>query len=102
MLVGTTVLCSSLGFEKENKMNSGSFSQMTLQAHHMICTVLYKYPNVYHVTVLLAGQETTSNQLSFTLYEILTHPHIEERFVAQKLIFLLRILKMAFMLHGKQ
>ena len=29
---------------------------------------------------LSAGQETTSNHLSFTLYEILKHPNIEDRY----------------------
>ena len=28
----------------------------------------------------MTGQETTSNQLSFTLYEILKHPDIENRY----------------------
>ena len=36
----------------------------------------------------LIGQETTSNQLSFTLYEILNQPMIEERYVAEPLDFL--------------
>lgn len=31
------------------------------------------------LAVFIAGQETTSSQLSFTLYEILKHPEIEER-----------------------
>ncbi|XP_046840511.1 cholesterol 24-hydroxylase-like [Xenia sp. Carnegie-2017] len=31
------------------------------------------------LTIFVAGQETTSNSLSFLLYEILTHPHIEEK-----------------------
>lgn len=30
-------------------------------------------------TFFIAGQETTSNQLSFTLFEILTHPNMENR-----------------------
>ena len=57
----------------------------------MICTVLH-HSNVYHLTVSFPGQETTSNQLSFTLYEILKHSDIEERLVAQNFIFLLHIL----------
>ena len=28
----------------------------------------------------MTGQETTSNQLSFTLYEILRHPDVENRY----------------------
>ena len=32
------------------------------------------------VFAFMAGQETTSNQLSFTLYEILKHPDIENRY----------------------
>ncbi|KAK2561702.1 Cholesterol 24-hydroxylase [Acropora cervicornis] len=35
------------------------------------------------VTFFVAGQETTSNQLSFTLYEILKHPYIEDRIVQE-------------------
>ncbi|XP_046840506.1 cholesterol 24-hydroxylase-like [Xenia sp. Carnegie-2017] len=31
------------------------------------------------LTIFVAGQETTSNSLSFLLYEILNHPHIEEK-----------------------
>ena len=43
--------------------------------------ISYKLTNNYYL--LLTGQETTSNQLSFTLYEILKHPRIEERYIAQ-------------------
>ncbi|XP_022782298.1 cholesterol 24-hydroxylase-like [Stylophora pistillata] len=35
------------------------------------------------VTFFVAGQETTSNQLSFTLYEILRHPNVENRIVKE-------------------
>ncbi|XP_068729246.1 cholesterol 24-hydroxylase-like [Montipora capricornis] len=35
------------------------------------------------ITFFIAGQETTSNQLSFTLHEILKHPHIEDRIVQE-------------------
>ncbi|KAL9961373.1 hypothetical protein ACROYT_G030297 [Oculina patagonica] len=35
------------------------------------------------LTIFIAGQETTSNQLSFTLYEILRHPEIEERILEE-------------------
>ncbi|XP_028406688.1 cholesterol 24-hydroxylase-like [Dendronephthya gigantea] len=31
------------------------------------------------LTVFLAGQETTANSLSFTLYEIISNPHVEEK-----------------------
>ncbi|XP_028406559.1 cholesterol 24-hydroxylase-like [Dendronephthya gigantea] len=31
------------------------------------------------VTIFLAGQETTANSLSFTLYEIINNPHVEEK-----------------------
>lgn len=35
------------------------------------------------LTIFLAGQETTSNQLSFTLYEILKQPEIEKRILKE-------------------
>ncbi|XP_068683870.1 cholesterol 24-hydroxylase-like [Montipora foliosa] len=35
------------------------------------------------VTFFLAGQETTSNQLSFTLHEILNHPRVKNRVVEE-------------------
>jgi len=35
------------------------------------------------VTFFVAGQETTSNQLSFTLYEILKHPDVENRIIQE-------------------
>ncbi|KAL9961375.1 hypothetical protein ACROYT_G030299 [Oculina patagonica] len=35
------------------------------------------------LTIFVAGQETTSNQLSFTLYEILRHPEIKERILEE-------------------
>lgn len=35
------------------------------------------------LTIFIAGQETTSNQLSFTLYEILNQPQIEERILEE-------------------
>lgn len=35
------------------------------------------------VTFFIAGQETTSNQLSFTLFEILKHPHVEKRILQE-------------------
>ncbi|XP_028406656.1 cholesterol 24-hydroxylase-like [Dendronephthya gigantea] len=31
------------------------------------------------LTIFLAGQETTANSLSFTLYEIINNPHVEEK-----------------------
>ncbi|CAB4019433.1 cholesterol 24-hydroxylase-like [Paramuricea clavata] len=31
------------------------------------------------VTIFLAGQETTANSLSFTLYEVVTNPHVEAK-----------------------
>ena len=32
------------------------------------------------LSLSLTGQETTSNQLSFTLFEILKHPNVENRY----------------------
>ena len=34
--------------------------------------------------MLFTGQETTSNQLSFTLHEILRHPDVEDRYAKKK------------------
>ncbi|KAK3738847.1 hypothetical protein QZH41_015061 [Actinostola sp. cb2023] len=34
-------------------------------------------------TFFIAGQETTSNQLAFTLFEILSHPHIQNRILEE-------------------
>ena len=31
------------------------------------------------VTIFLAGQETTANSFSFTLYEVITNPHVEAK-----------------------
>ena len=31
------------------------------------------------IWVVFIGQETTANQLSFTLYEVLKHPDVEKR-----------------------
>ena len=31
------------------------------------------------LTIFIAGQETTTNSLSFALYEIIRNPHVEEK-----------------------
>ena len=47
----------------------------------LFVTLFPKYDFLISFKTLI-GQETTSNQLSFTLYEILNQPMIEERYVA--------------------
>ena len=46
------------------------------------CYTLFPKYDFFISFKTLIGQETTSNQLSFTLYEILKQPVIEERYVA--------------------
>ena len=35
------------------------------------------------VTIFIAGQETTANSLAFTLYKILSNPHVEKRLLSE-------------------
>ena len=48
----------------------------TVQIIHGQCVYFFLISD----NVSMIGQETTSNQLSFTLHELLRHPDIEERY----------------------
>ncbi|XP_068683849.1 cholesterol 24-hydroxylase-like [Montipora foliosa] len=74
--------------ERQKAMSNGDDFPSDILAH--ILSVAEAEPTLTlenlvdeFLTFFIAGQETTSNQLSFTLYEILKHPHIEDRIVQE-------------------
>ena len=56
-------------------MKSCFFMSPFILQSFTFCFVHYPYFRPF------IGQETTSNQLSFTLFEILKHPNVENRYL---------------------
>ena len=56
-------------------MKSSFFMSPFILQSFTFCFVHYPYFRPF------IGQETTSNQLSFTLFEILKHPNVENRYL---------------------
>ncbi|XP_078350240.1 cholesterol 24-hydroxylase-like [Oculina patagonica] len=74
--------------ERQEAVLRGEDTPPDILAH--ILSVAEKEPSITvedlvddFATFFVAGQETTSNQLSFTLYEILRHPDVENRIIQE-------------------